>query len=910
MPNTDHSAPLAATGRCSSAAVVVTLAIYEKARRGSLTKRVHLDADGAIVSDGSACRMGAGTVRRLHISRPQELADRLNRCRHHEAFSLGCLRADLPDTVRLTVKSKLKNNATAPDDLIARSRDYITYLPGRPIYVLVDFDRKGMPAEVHTRIEAAGGLLAVLGQIIPTVSSIARVERPSTSAGISNKETGEKYPGSGGVHIYLLTADGTDAVRFLRALYERLWLAGYGWYFISAAGTLLARSPIDRNVGNPERLCFEGPPDVVPPLVQDIEARRAVAYDGDILDTAGACPSLNAAELSELQRLQQQVRNAIAAEAQKVRAAFIERRTDIIIQRNPELTRERATEIASNHAEGLLSTEVELYFVSPSLGTPANISGGIAGVATVGDILANSSRFVGEYLADPIEGVGYGRSTAVVRQDRDGTVRIYSFAHGGIDYRLQRDQQPPPAVDPDAYGQVHTRAVAAAQQNVSLGDFWAYMPMHNYIFAPLGEPWPASSVNNRLPPVKVSLANGEDKEIPPSAWLDAHKPVEQMTWAPGLPMIIRNRLLRISGWIDRYDVAGFNLYHPPAIVPGDATKADEWLKHVRRVYPADAEHILNWLAHRVQHPADKINHALVLGGPQGIGKDTMLAPVREAIGPWNFQEASPIQVLGRFNGFLKGVILRINEARDLGDSDRFAFYDHMKAYTASPPEVLRIDEKNLREYSIVNCCGVIITTNHQTDGIYLPADDRRHYVAWSDLTNADFYGSYWTDLWEWYVDGGCAHVAAWLAARDLSKFDPKAPPFKTRAFWTIADANRAPEEAELADAIDKLATDDGFDANGKQKWKLPDALTLGQLRDAAVGTDIGMWLEDRKNRRAIPHRLESCGYVPVRNPDAPTDGLWKIGPKRVAIYAKKELTLAQQVSVARRLTDSFPPRKP
>ena len=84
------------------------------------------------------------------------------------------------------------------------------------------------------------------------------------------------------------------------------------------------------------------------------------------------------------------------------------------------------------------------------------------------------------------------------------------------------------------------------------------------------------------------------------------------------------------------------------------------------------------------------------------------------------------------------MILRVSEARDLGDVNRYEFYDHMKAYTAAPPDVLRVDEKNLREYSVFNCCGVIITTNHKTDGIYLPADDRRHFVAWCDLDKEDF----------------------------------------------------------------------------------------------------------------------------------------------------------------------------
>ena len=35
-------------------------------------------------------------------------------------------------------------------------------------------------------------------------------------------------------------------------------------------------------------------------------------------------------------------------------------------------------------------------------------------------------------------------------------------------------------------------------------------------------------------------------------------------------------------------------------------------------------------------------------------------------------------LLGRFNGFVKSVILRVSEARDLGDVNRYAFYDHMK----------------------------------------------------------------------------------------------------------------------------------------------------------------------------------------------------------------------------------------
>ena len=287
----------------------------------------------------------------------------------------------------------------------------------------------------------------------------------------------------------------------------------------------------------------------------------------------------------------------------------------------------------------------------------------------------------------------------------------------------------------------------------------------------------------------------------------------------------------------------------------------------------------------MQRPQEKINHALVLGGYQGIGKDTLLEPVKQAIGPWNFSEASPQQMLGRFNGFLKSVILRVSEARDLGDVDRFKFYDHMKSYTAAPPDVLRVDEKNLREYSVLNVCGVIITSNHKTDGIYLPADDRRHFVAWSELVKEDFTPAYWNELWGWYAHGGNRHVATYLATLDIAAFDSKAPPPKTAAFWDIVDASQAPEDAELADVLDRMNN--------------PDATTLIQITAAAMG-EIETWIKDRKNRRTIPHRLEKCGYVPVRN-DAAKSGLWIINGTRQVVYARNSLSIRERIKAANSL---------
>src|SRR5258707_4746970 len=169
----------------------------------------------------------------------------------------------------------------------------------------------------------------------------------------------------------------------------------------------------------------------------------------------------------------------------------------------------------------------------------------------------------------------------------------------------------------------------------------------------------------------------------------------------------------------------------------------------------------------------------------------------------------------------------------------------MKASTAAPPDVLRVDEKHIPEHSVMNVCGLVLTSNHKTDGIYLPADDRRHFVAWSDLSKEDFTPAYWNGLWSWYAQGGDCHVAAYLASLDLSTFDPKAPPPKTTAFWAIVDASQAPEDAELADVLDRMGN--------------PEATNLIRITAAAMGK-LATLLNDRKNVRAIPHRLRHGRY--------------------------------------------------
>ena len=67
------------------------------------------------------------------------------------------------------------------------------------------------------------------------------------------------------------------------------WRAGR--VVLGDVGQQLVRSIVDVAVASEERLVFEGEPILKPPLVQDPDVRKPVAYDGKIVDTKKAIPA-------------------------------------------------------------------------------------------------------------------------------------------------------------------------------------------------------------------------------------------------------------------------------------------------------------------------------------------------------------------------------------------------------------------------------------------------------------------------------------------------------------------------------------------------------------------------------------------------------------------------------------------
>jgi hypothetical protein len=404
---------------------ILEIAILNKADQLPLTKHISLDADGFLISDSSCCKISHGTAARFEFSDIEQLGETIDRFGSHQAIALGRLRPDLCNQVEITTKRKLNGSSTR---IIARTKEFLIYRPDETTLALIDYDRKGMPAQVAERIECLGGLEGALACIIPEITRIERLIRASTSAGLWRRDTGQLLPGSGGQHLFLKIKNGSDIERFLKTLHARAWLAGLGWMMVGAGGQLLERSIVDRVVGSPERLIFEGAPVLDPPLAQDKAKRHSIAIEGGTLDSIASCPPLTLVENAKLDELRKKEATRLESEVEKVRKSFIAEQAQRLAERTG-MARRAADQVIERQCHGVLLPNVLLPF------DDTDLQG-----CTVSDVLADPDRFEDATLADPLEGPQYGAGKAKILRRIDGWPWIHSFAHGRTTYSLKYDK--------------------------------------------------------------------------------------------------------------------------------------------------------------------------------------------------------------------------------------------------------------------------------------------------------------------------------------------------------------------------------------------------------------------------------------------------------------------------------------
>ena len=238
-----------------------------------------------------------------------------------------------------------------------------------------------------------------------------------------------------------------------------------------------------------------------------------------------------------------------------------------------------------------------------------------------------------------------------------------------------------------------------------------------------------------------------------------------------------------------------------------------WLEHCEALVPEkdEREHLFNLMAYKLQHPDVKINHAVLHGGDQGCGKDTMWAPMLWAVcGPaLKNRGLLDNDTLGSQWGYqLESEILIINELKEPEAAARRALANKLKPIIAAPPDTLPINRKGLHPYDMANRMFVLAFSNDPVP-ISIDSQDRRWFCVWSSAPrmNPDKAQA----LWNWYKNGGFEAIAVWLYQRDVSTFNPAAAPA-----WTEFKANLVEHGMSLAESflVDMMRTRKGEFARG------------------------------------------------------------------------------------------------
>ena len=264
---------------------------------------------------------------------------------------------------------------------------------------------------------------------------------------------------------------------------------------------------------------------------------------------------------------------------------------------------------------------------------------------------------------------------------------------------------------------------------------------------------------------------------------------------------------------------------------------------------AELDHILDAMAFKIQHPNVKINHAILIGGDEGAGKDSMFQPFLWALGGKHWRNRSVIEAGGldsQWGYALEAEVVILNELKEPEARERRAMANKLKPLIAAPPETLSVNRKGMHPYELVNRLMVIAYTNDPLP-ITLPTQDRRWFCVWTHSPRMSASAA--KALWGWYENGGYEKCAAWLHQRDVSAFNPAAAPPVTEWKLNMVEHGMSVAESYLVDLMRLRSGVFADGVIGGPFHRICDAL--------AVNVPAGVKIP----QAALLHALKEAGWV-------------------------------------------------
>jgi hypothetical protein len=271
------------------------------------------------------------------------------------------------------------------------------------------------------------------------------------------------------------------------------------------------------------------------------------------------------------------------------------------------------------------------------------------------------------------------------------------------------------------------------------------------------------------------------------AWMvsDTRVEVERLAYNPGQPKLTPQ---------------AFNLWPGMGIEPAQGP-VDHWLALLEHGVPdLQLRHwLIKWFAYPLQNLGCKLDTYLLFYGPQGVGKNALIAPFHTMYGK-NATTVSTEHFDTSFNDtYSARQFINIDELSGGGGRDGLKIANKIKMLTTSP--TLWVNTKGKAEYEVDNHVNLVITSNHG-DSIKLEEGDRRATVIRFGTREHIQPAPYWDAYWAWLDNGGAAALYDYLLRVDLTGFDPHGRAPHTEWKEEVTDATRGPIEKFVRDLWD------------------------------------------------------------------------------------------------------------
>jgi hypothetical protein len=307
---------------------------------------------------------------------------------------------------------------------------------------------------------------------------------------------------------------------------------------------------------------------------------------------------------------------------------------------------------------------------------------------------------------------------------------------------------------------------------------------------------------------------------------------------------------------------------------------DMFMAHMQMLFPDTEERtiIMDFIAHTIKRPGDKINWALLIHGPEGVGKSYISSVVSLMLGE-NVRALTSSAIAGRFTGWATGAVLNVIEEIHISGESSYEMMDKMKPFISN--DVVQIEEKGRDHRTVPNMTNYIAFTNRK-DAVPIGEGDRRYTVIKAAIESEahlfEIMGGrakseiYFTKLFEGSkrrADAIHRHFLDWQIS---DSFTPKGRAPMTDAKRNMIDLCRSPARMMVEDAIESnrsnIINDRILDVTWLNKLLvmegLPDEFPKNRLMSKVL---LEMGYEPVEGKRVKIAKTSTCHYI-WHKPDA------------------------------------------